>query len=305
MLGVIVLLTYQYAASQSDDNPIKVKTVLLNVPVIVSDKDGRHVPGMRKEHFKVTIGDAEREIDYFSDTESSVSVAIVLDITGSVSGVISGIKKAAKDFVTQLGLNDQCMVVTFGEEIKILQPFTSDKERLRKKISNARRIPGGTALMNEALRFVLKYQSSIKGRKAIILITDAGEINFATTERLMNDLIEADVVVYPIYFPTAMPGLPRGKSVPLSTLIEETPVGNLVDIAKETGGRFFVAQGDDFRARFQTIMEDLKKMYVIGFHIDPDTERMRRINLGLDRGGAFLRTKRTIRWKTPSESVPQ
>jgi hypothetical protein len=100
----LILVSTEPATSQSDEEaPIKVSTILANVPVIVSDRTGKHVAGIKPEDFKITSAGNPKEIVYFSDSEMPLSVAIVLDITGSVHAVLDGIKKAANEYVNQLG----------------------------------------------------------------------------------------------------------------------------------------------------------------------------------------------------------
>ena len=306
MKSVIILLAISMfvagvdAVGQTeDDTPIKVRTLLANVPIIVSDRGGKHIPGLKVEDFKVTSAGQPTEIVYFSDAEMPLNVAIVLDITGSVSGVIADIKKAANAFVDRLGPEDQAMLVTFGDKVVVKQPLTPVKNKIKKEISSLKNIPGGIGLMNEALLQVLvKELAVVKGRKAIILLTDAGEINKFTTPRMLDEVIEGDTVIYPIFYPTVNPWFPRSKSVTLDEYIKKSPVGTLNNLAVHTGGRLLVAQGNDFGTQFQTITDELKKMYVIGFYPEQPTDGSPgQIKIETIRTDLVLRTRRTIRPK--------
>ena len=307
ILFLTVVLGRIALGQSDDDEPIKVSTILANVPVIVSDRTGKHVAGIKAEDFKITSGGNPKEIVYFSDSEMPLNVAIVLDITGSVTSVLDGIKKAANEYVNQLGPDDKCMVVTFGEKIKIREPFTSDKKRLANEIKGILGISGGIALMNEAvLRVVQKEFADVKGRKAIILLTDAGEINKSLTPKMLDELIEGDTVVYPIYYPTMHPWFPKG-SASLADLVKHTPVGTLADMAAYTGGKLLVADGNDFGPQFQTIMDELKKMYVVGFYPEESADGSpNRITMNLVRPDLVLRTKKVIRPRVNlGDSIPK
>ena len=285
-------------AQSEEETPIKVNTLLANIPVIVSDKQGRHVAGLKAEDFKVTSGGAENEIVYFSDAQMPLSVAIVLDETGSVSAVLGGIKKAAKQFIDQLGPEDQCMVVTFGEVVRIRQPFSSDKEKAKNSIGRIAGISGGIGLMNQAMLNVLLEQfAGVKGRKAIIILSDAGEIATHLNRPMLDELIEGDTVVYPIYYHTTTFGM-KLKNPTLGDLIKQTPVGILDDMARFSGGRLLVANGDDFVPQFQAITDELKKMYVVGFYPQESEGKPKNIDLKLVRTDLVLRTKAAIRPKT-------
>ncbi len=286
------------AAQSDEETPIKVNTLLANIPVIVSDKQGRHVAGLKPEDFKVTSGGVQNEIVYFSDTQMPLSVAIVMDETGSVRNVLDGIKKAAKQFIDQLAPEDRCMIVTFGEEVRIRHPLSSDKEKTKGSISRIGGISGGIALMNRSMLDVLQERfAGVKGRKAIIVLTDAGEINPADYREMLDELIEGDTVVYPIFYPTTTFGIKRKKPT-LADLIKQTPVGMLDDMARFSGGRLLVANGDDFIPQFQTITEELKKMYVVGFYPQESDGKPKNIDIKLVRPDLVLRTKAAIRPKT-------
>ncbi|NOT46984.1 MAG: VWA domain-containing protein [Acidobacteria bacterium] len=273
------------------------KTLLVNLPVIVSDKQGRHVSGLKPEDFKVTSGGVSNEIVYFSDAQMPLNVAIVLDETGSVSGVLGGIRKAAKQFVSRLEPDDQCMVVTFGDKVRVRQPLTSNKNKIDGSLNSIRGIPGGIGLMNQAILEVVREQfAGVTGRKAIIVLTDAGEI-VNRTRTMLEELIEGDTVVYSIYYPTTTFGL-KGSKQTLAELTEKTPVGILSRMADVTAGRLLVADGSDFVSQFQTITDELKKMYILGFYPEESTDgKANNIDLRLVRTDLVLRTKSAIRPK--------
>src|SRR4051812_25317922 len=47
----VASLAQTATTTPEDGTPIKVDTVLLNIPVIVSDRDGRNIPGLTKDNF--------------------------------------------------------------------------------------------------------------------------------------------------------------------------------------------------------------------------------------------------------------
>lgn len=300
-LAILIACVAAETRGQDEDTPIKVNTTLLNVPVIVSDKAGKYVSGLKREDFKVISGGVPTEIAYFSDAEMPLNVAIVLDVTGSVTAVLSDIKKGARQFVQQLGVKDQCMIATFGDKVVVRTPFIADKEKLENKINGISGIPGGPALMNRAVIDLMRSEfARVEGRKAIIVLTDAGEIDAKLNQQMLDELNEGETVVYPIYYPTA-PWEIDGRwtrSVSMSTLIKKTPVGVLHEMSGLTGGRLLVSNGNDFTAQFQAITEELKKMYVIGFYPEdsPDGKR-NEVQINTVRPELLLRLKSVIRRK--------
>lgn len=160
------------AQTQKHDSEqtFKIDTTLVSVPVIVSDRQGRHIAGLKASGFTLYEDRVKQPIVFFADTEEPISVALLLDTSKSARHALYDIKKTAKDFVGQLRQHDRAMIVSFDSDSTALCELTSDRQTLERAIDNAwigERF--GTKLrdtvndvMNEELR-------SVKGRKAIVL----------------------------------------------------------------------------------------------------------------------------------------
>ena len=98
-----------------DEETIKVETLLINIPLVVSDRDGRHVGGLRKEDFTILLDGEKQKIEYFADAEAPVSVAIILDLSGSTRPISgrSGTRRrpSSKSSIRR----DQAAVLTFDQ----------------------------------------------------------------------------------------------------------------------------------------------------------------------------------------------
>ncbi len=300
-------------AQNADETPIKVNTVLLNVPVIVSDRDGRNIAGLKKEDFSVYQNGEKQIIEFFADAESPISVAIVIDTSGSTSGFLDSIKKSAKIFLSNLGPEDKAMVVGFDVETTVLTELSSDPNKIKNAINNAASVRQdvwdapklGSTLYDTIYQIVVKDFAEVKGRKAIVILTDGFEAgNKISLSKLQNTLIESDTVVYPLIFPTyeVKPLLPKNiKTITINDVLEIAPFKPLKDFAAVTGGRVYVADGDDFKGAFQNIANELKKQYVIGFYpTNAEGGTAGGIKIDVDRKGVAVRTKSVIRLKTPA-----
>ena len=63
---MLACLTFQAAAQDKEgEETIKVSTELVSVPVVVTDKDGKYVPELKREDFEVFQDGAKQPIDYF------------------------------------------------------------------------------------------------------------------------------------------------------------------------------------------------------------------------------------------------
>lgn len=305
-LFVLSLACVDYPQTSNSDEPIKVNTVLLNVPVVVSDRNGRNIAGLTKDNFSITQGGEKQPIEFFANQDDPMNVAIIIDSSGSTAFVIGSIIDAARSFVDLFSPNDKGLVVSFDNEVHVLSKgFTPDKEILKAAIS-LRDQPAGRgtigSVMNDAIYSVITKQfAEVKGRKAIVVLTD-GDVHGKTSRRkLLDRLIESDVVVYPIFFQTRPLINSRRKTITYSELVKISPVDYLNSIALATGGKLIAADGSNFDTAFQNIADELRKMYILGFYpSSTGSEEANDIKIDVDRVDSVVRSRRTIRIKTPS-----
>lgn len=83
--------------AQTPTEVIKVYSNLVSVPVIVSDRNGRYISGLKEEDFKLYDNSVQQKLAYFDAAEAPLNVALLLDTSRSTEGVIDEIRKAAKD----------------------------------------------------------------------------------------------------------------------------------------------------------------------------------------------------------------
>ena len=74
------------ALEEDRDLPIKVKTDLVTLTLTVTDLYGRYVSGLSKKAFTVTDNNEDQDITFFSDSDAPVSIGILFDVSGSMSG---------------------------------------------------------------------------------------------------------------------------------------------------------------------------------------------------------------------------
>src|SRR6266478_1114415 len=148
---------------------VRVDTTLVSIPVSVMDRDGKYIPNLTKDNFRVWEDGTEQKVAYFASTEKPFTVALLIDTSGSTINRLEEIQDAAISFVNQLRPDDRVMVVSFSDKIRILtsQP-TNDRTLLRNAIRQTE--PGdGTRLYDAVDQVINKELNRIEGRKAIVL----------------------------------------------------------------------------------------------------------------------------------------
>lgn len=293
LLLCFVVLTNAAAAQDPDeDAPIKVDTLLMTVPLTVSDGRGRTAAGLKKENFSIFQNGDEQEIELFLNEEAPMNVAVLLDTSYSAREVLGDIQKAARDFVKILRPEDRALIVGFDSRTTFLSELTSDRKALTGAINRARvSAANGSDLPDAVIGVVDRHFAAVKGRKAIVVLTDglvSGRVYSA--QQTLDALQKADVVLYPIIFTknAARSANPRAR--------QSSPFGILKILTEETAGRFYEKEAAKLKEAFQSIAEDLKNQYLLGFYPDGGAtgKSIGHIRVAVDRKNLIVRAKKKL-----------
>lgn len=253
---------------------------VVSVPVMVFDKGGRFVSGLRKEDFTLREDGVPQEITYLAtgtgDERIPLSIALVLDTSGSMEPSIDFLKEAATYFTGKLDEGDQAIVVQFNQTVKSSSDFTTDRERLDSYI-NGMQVWGGTALY-DAVMYGLDRLRNRPGRKALILLSDgddsgASQVTKSQVTALARSL---EVSIYAV----GIEGF-------------DTPRGFLKNLAEDTGGTYhFPGKVGELIAVFEAISKDLKNNYLVAYSPKrPADNTYRKIEVRVNRPEVTVRVR--------------
>src|SRR5215213_3103113 len=272
---------------------IRFDTALVTVPVTVLDRNGRYVPLLRKDQFRLAENGVDQKIAYFATTDSPFSVILLIDTSGSTQMRLDDIQDAAIKFVEKLKPTDSVMVMSFDDRIQVQCKATTDRDVIEKAIRRTR-TGGGTRLYDPVEDILKKQLKTIPGRKAIVLFTDGVDTtshraSYDSTIRLAE---ESDAPIYSVDYDTSGFGGGMGQGIPLpggrgrvlglpipspggipGTMPGSSPrdfrraVAYLHALSNQTGGRFY--SGDSMfgiAQAFTWIAEELGRQYSLGYY---------------------------------------
>jgi Ca-activated chloride channel family protein len=183
---------------------VRVETTLVSIPVSVMDRDGKFIPNLRKEDFRIWEDGIEQQVAYFASTEKPFTVALVIDTSGSTKNRLQEIQDAAITFIQQLRADDKVMIVAFSDKIRVLSEPTSDRFTLRNAILQTE-AGSGTRLYDAVDMVINEYFNRIEGRKALVLFTDGVDTSSkrASYDSTLRDAEELDALIYPVEYDTS------------------------------------------------------------------------------------------------------
>lgn len=212
---------------------VRVNTTLVSIPVSVMDRNGRFIPDLRKNDFRIFEDGVEQEVAYFASVEKPFTVALVIDTSASTQFRLDEIQDAAIAFINQLRPDDRVLVVSFDEQVRVLAEATNDRYVLRDAIRRTH--TGGNTKLYDAVDFVINQRlNRVSGRKAIVLFTDGVDTasKHATYQTTIRDAEELDALIYPVQYDTYNDagGMGGGTTWPTSRRVPHSTTGILIDI---------------------------------------------------------------------------
>ena len=190
------------ADDQKEVETLKIETDLVMVPVIATDRNGLYIPDLIKNDFSISEDGVPQEIAFFATISVPFHVVLMLDTSASTEAKLGLIQQAAVAFVEQLQSRDRVKVISFDDQVRDLNDFTSDRAALKAAIYRTR--SGQGTKLYDAFALALSSSGRIQGRKAIVIFTDGVDYHSdsATFDGTLRGLDEEGVLVYPIRYNT-------------------------------------------------------------------------------------------------------
>ena len=256
------------------DRPLHVDVDVVLVPVTVTDSRNRPVTTLSKQDFLLFEEDKRQEIRYFSREEAPLSIAILLDVSKSMSDKIDTERAAIVEFFNNANPDDEYFAITFSDRPRVVASSTKSIDELQWKLMAME--PGGpTAMLDAVYLAESKLRAARYERKVIVIISDGGDNASRYTLREIKGLVrESDVQIYAI-------GLFDKFFV--GTLEEKLGKKWLSEITDATGGRTITV---DNRARVPeaaaSLSREMRNQYVLGYRPDhTDVSRWRKIKVSV------------------------
>jgi Ca-activated chloride channel homolog len=275
-----------------------VEEVVLNATVLEGTK---LVQNLTKDDFQVFEDGVKQNIISFQHTDLPVSIALVVDNSGSMSKKRPAVNKSALDLIEASNPEDEAFVVNFSDEAYIDQEFTSQESKLREGLSHIES-RGGTALYDAVVASADKLVADAKRPKQVLIIITDGEDN-ASTLSLEQTIRRVQQLSGPVIYSI---GLLFGDEMTHSEVRHARRA--LEMLSGETGGiAFFPKSMEQVDEIAGEVARDIRSQYTIGYHSSkPSTDQsFRRVQVLAQAQGMGKLEVRTRTGYFPSARAPK
>lgn len=188
---------------EDDGEVLKIETQLVDVPVVVTDKEGKPILNLKSENFDIFEDGKKQELSAFTTTNAPFEVALLLDTSGSTRSDLRLIKRSAALFINSLRPGDKVSIISFNTEIdsganyaisEVLIDLTDDRKKLEAALENVK-TSNGTPFYDGLLQvaenvFKDKPTEKFRGRRALVALTDGvdstSDAGFDEVQELFN-----------------------------------------------------------------------------------------------------------------------
>jgi Ca-activated chloride channel homolog len=276
-LRIFLLCLFPVVALTADQIPKPVKfhtnAEVVLVPFAVSDRNGRIVKGLDARNFTVLDDGEPQRIVSFATEDTPCSVAVVLDISGSMRTTLTTAMSVAHAFLRTADLLDQFALLTISTEPQVLSGFTSEIATLENSLELSK--PQGLTALIDTVYFGLSHMRKARWpHRAMLVLSDGMDNHSRYSERELKSLAgEGDVQIYTILVSGASGGSSASSSLlrpvlvkPLDQARERQGPAMMEALSNETGGIFFRVR-DETEAKDAAIAaaQAIRSEYIIGY----------------------------------------
>jgi VWFA-related protein len=264
------------------DYSIQLSVPLVDVPVMVTTKDGQFISTLKKENFKVYEDGVQQTISNFSISDAPITAVLLVEFAATNYSFMLEALRASYSFAQTLKKEDWVAVESYDMKTKILVDFTQDKTAVMGAL-NMLRVPGFSETnMFDALYDTLDRLDRIEGHKYIILVsTGFDSFSKLNLDQCLKKVKSTkDVTIFPISIGWMLreacevrsdqhqgPCYSRGIAIPANQMDYLQADNEMKTFAKMTGGRFYQPRfPGEYPGVFHDIAGDIRNQYSIAYH---------------------------------------
>ncbi|HYP51084.1 MAG TPA: VWA domain-containing protein, partial [Pyrinomonadaceae bacterium] len=263
--------TAQKTNSSDDDDVLRVESVLIPIPVSVTDAAGRAVQNLKPSDFELKVDGVVQEMSEVSRSETPIRLALLFDNSGSVRIAREFEKKAALGFLRRVLRpgRDQAALYSFAGDIERAQKLTDNLSALTHAIELFPPPEGGTKLL-DAVSDAAFYldEHATDGRRVIVLISDgADNLSDYKLEEVVRQAQVANCQIYVVKTTDFENFRRTGNRSANANVWDLAAERRMQELAAQTGGAVYSPLDErELDAAFARIAAELSEHYILSYY---------------------------------------
>ena len=265
-----------------------VDVVRLDVSVV--DRNGAPVRGLTGADFIVTDRGSRQEVQSLAVDQLPLSVQLVLDVSGSVSGRrLERLIAAANGLLTALRPGDRAGLVTFSHMLLVPIEMTADIAAVRSALG--RITSNGRTALRDAVQLALAKTDDHESRRLVLVFTDGVDnASWLSEKAIVESASRAAVVIHVVRVAARDEEYERA----FGRWTGGTNAKLVEGLSDASGGRVWSAASDDDLERlFTRALDEMRARYVLTFTPPrPVRPGWHELKVRLRRGGGEITARR-------------
>jgi len=261
-------------------------------------RDRRPVTGLKPADFELLDNGVPQEISDVAYERLPIDVALVLDVSASVSGsVLEELGRALRQVRADLLPSDRLRLLIFNMSVRRLVDFSQPAANIDEALASVR--GGGSSAVFDSLAVALSTFDAPGRRRLVVLFTDGQDSSSISDAETLLEVARRTTPTVAIILGT--PNAERPASLlRTSSTVSTLSVGALSDrLALETGGMVApLKPGENLTSKFRRMLQEFRSSYVLYF-TPRGVERSgaHTLEVRVKRPGVDVRARRGYVWK--------
>jgi len=255
----------QQTAAEPPSQTFRSAVDLVTIQASVRDKRGRPMVGLTTADFEVfDNGQLRPVLSLRSDLQSPISVAILVDMSGSMrlSAKVGMARQAFASILGQLRSgDDEVAVFAFDSSLHERRGFTNDLGSVKDALTDFEPF-GSTSLYDATAETARQVAARSGARKAVIVLTDGIDTSSALSASQVSGL--ASSIDVPVFVVATVPSVDQRTLMETAERVPRPEAVDLRDLAEWTGGQLvFASSFNETVVVASSLVEQLRQQYVL------------------------------------------
>jgi VWFA-related protein len=180
-------------------NSIRIQSNEVVAAVSVTDSSGEVVLDLSQKEFHIFDNRVEQKIVHWDLGGDPLAVGLVIETSSHIRAMIPVIHSLGSIFTeTVMALNGEAAVITYGDAVKVIQPFTQDHDAVEKSIATTEFSAPEIRLYDGMAKAVSLLKSQPLTFRRIMLVVGESQDDSSETNlgQILRDAVAANIMIY-------------------------------------------------------------------------------------------------------------